>query len=212
MVIEFKDRLNQALQEQNISAAELSRISGVNEGAISQYRKGAYKANQYNLEKIAKALGVSIPWLMGANSEKKIYEAPRDPNIFTPKLKKVPMLGSTAAGEPIFCDECAEGFVNVLDKYDVDFCLTVKGHSMIGIGINDGDIVFVKSQPTVDNGEVAVVRINGDNVTLKRFYKEGDEIKLVSENPKCKTMIFTAKNCDEFIVLGKAVIKQSEII
>lgn len=209
--MEFKDRLNQALVDKGITAAELSRISGVNEGAISQYRKGGYKANQYNLEKIAKALSVSIPWLMGATTEKTSTDIPNHPDIFIPKLKKVPMLGYTAAGEPMFCDECAEGFVDVLDRYDVDFCLKVKGNSMIGIGINDGDIVFVKKQAIVDNGEVAVVRINGDNVTLKRFYKEGDEIKLVSENPKCKTMVFTSQNCDDFIVLGKAVIKQSEI-
>lgn len=210
--MEFKDRLNKALLMKGISAAELSRISGVNEGAISQYRKGGYKANQYNLEKIAAALNVSIPWLMGAAENISVAAADLPPEAFIPKFKKVPMLGYTAAGEPIFCDECAEGFVDVLDRYDVDFCLKVKGNSMMGIGINDGDIVFVKRQPVVDNGEVAVVRINGDNVTLKRFYKEGDEIKLVSENPKCKTMVFTSKNCDDFMVLGKAVIKQSEII
>ena len=210
--MEFKDRLNQALLMKGISAAELSRISGVNEGAISQYRKGGYKANQYNLEKIASALNVSIPWLMGATENMSIAISDLTPEALIARFKKVPMLGHTAAGEPMFCDECAEGFIDVLDKYDVDFCLTVKGNSMIGIGINDGDIVFVKKQAIVDNGEVAVVRINGDNVTLKRFYKEGDEIKLVSENPKCKTMVFTSQNCDDFIVLGKAVIKQSEII
>ena len=61
----FKDRLNEALIMRGIKPAELARLSGVNEGAISQYRKGAYKANQYNLEKIANALNVPIPWLMG---------------------------------------------------------------------------------------------------------------------------------------------------
>ena len=63
----FQDRLNEALTMREMKPAELARLSGVNEGAISQYRKGAYKANQYNLEKIAKALNVPIPWLMGAD-------------------------------------------------------------------------------------------------------------------------------------------------
>lgn len=63
----FKDRLNEALTFRNMKPSELSRLSGVNEGAISQYRKGLYKASQYNLEKLANALNVPIPWLMGAN-------------------------------------------------------------------------------------------------------------------------------------------------
>lgn len=62
---DFKDRLNQALKETGMSAAELSRLSGVNEGAISQYRKGKYKASQDNLDRIASVLNVPIPWLMG---------------------------------------------------------------------------------------------------------------------------------------------------
>ena len=62
---DFKDRLNQALEDSGMSAAELSRLSGVSEGVISQYRKGKYKASQDNLDRIAHALNVPIPWLMG---------------------------------------------------------------------------------------------------------------------------------------------------
>ena len=68
---EFKDRLTEALNDKNISAAELSRLADVNEGAISQYRKGAYKATQENLERLAKALDVSIAWLIGADVPSK---------------------------------------------------------------------------------------------------------------------------------------------
>ena len=64
---EFKDRLDEAMTIQNLTAAELSRVSGVNEGAISQYRAGKYKASQRSLDKLARALNVSIPWLMGAD-------------------------------------------------------------------------------------------------------------------------------------------------
>lgn len=63
----FQNRLNEALKFRKMKPSELSRLSGVNEGAISQYRKGLYKANQNNLEKLANALNVPIPWLMGAN-------------------------------------------------------------------------------------------------------------------------------------------------
>lgn len=67
---EFKDRLEEALKMRNMRPADLARLTGIGEGAISQYRKGAYKATQRNLEKISKVLGVSIPWLMGAADEK----------------------------------------------------------------------------------------------------------------------------------------------
>lgn len=66
---EFKDRLEQAMQRKNIRPAELAKLTGIGEGAISQYRKGAYKATQKNLEKIARVLEVSIPWLIGCEEE-----------------------------------------------------------------------------------------------------------------------------------------------
>lgn len=70
-MIEFKDRLEQALTMRNMKPADLARLTGIGEGAISQYRKGAYKATQRNLEKISKVLSVSIPWLMGADDGEK---------------------------------------------------------------------------------------------------------------------------------------------
>lgn len=63
----FQERLNEALEKRDMKASELAKLSGVNEGAISQYRKGKYKASQPTLDKLASALNVSIPWLMGAN-------------------------------------------------------------------------------------------------------------------------------------------------
>lgn len=63
----FQERLEEALTIRGIKPADLARLTGIGEGAISQYRKGAYKATQRNLEKIAQALNFSIPWLMGAD-------------------------------------------------------------------------------------------------------------------------------------------------
>lgn len=144
-----------------------------------------------------------------AESYRGARKIPDDPNIFVPKLKKVPLLGTTAAGEPILSDEYFEGYVNTTE--DADFCLKVKGDSMIGIGINDGDIIFVKAQETVENGQVAVVRINNDAVTLKRLYRKDDSVILQSENPAVMPMIYNASNCDDFKILGLAIIKQSPI-
>lgn len=80
----FSNRLNKALVSRNMKPSELARISGVNEGAISQYRKGQYKASQQNLEKLANALNVPIPWLMGADVASPFsVDASENPQIVT---------------------------------------------------------------------------------------------------------------------------------
>lgn len=65
----FRERLEEALRLRDMKASDLARLTGIREGAISQYRKGAYKATQINLEKMARALDVPIPWLMGVSDE-----------------------------------------------------------------------------------------------------------------------------------------------
>lgn len=93
----FKNRLNEALQIRQMSAAELSRLSGVNEGAISQYKKGMYKASQRNLDRIAQALNVPIPWLMGLVDESpfKFEITEKEKQL----LEKIRQLEDTAALE-----------------------------------------------------------------------------------------------------------------
>lgn len=83
---EFKERLDEAMRIRDISAAELSRTSKVNEGAISQYRAGKYKASQRSLDKLARALNVSIPWLMGADVP--MTDEPSAPSLPSPAITK----------------------------------------------------------------------------------------------------------------------------
>ena len=208
---EFKDRLNEALNMRNMSAAELSRLSGVNEGAISQYRKGGYKANQRSLEKIAKALNVAIPWLMGADVKPDVIIIPDYPNIFPIETKKVPLLGKIAAGQPVMAEECFDSYVQCGNFVKADFCLRVDGDSMINARIYDGDIVFIHKQPEVENGEIAAVAID-DAVTLKRVYISDSFVELRAENPRYKPMVFDKANCFNFRILGKAIAFQGDII
>lgn len=207
---EFKDRLNEALDMRNITAAELSRLSGVNEGAISQYRKGSYKANQQSLEKIAKALNVSIPWLMGADVKSDVITIPNHANIFPIETKKIPLLGKIAAGQPVMAEECFDSYVQCGNFIKADFCLRVQGDSMINARIYDGDIVFIHQQPEVENGEIAAVAID-DAVTLKRVYISDSFVELRAENPRYKPMVFDNSNCLSFRILGKAIAFQGDI-
>ena len=102
---------------------------------------------------------------------------------------KIPLLGSVAAGKPIFCDEnyenaifLAEPFIRPGNSY---FALHVKGTSMINVGINDGDLAIIKQQSVAEDGDI-VVAIIEDSVTLKRFFREPTRICLQAENPEFK--------------------------
>lgn len=124
--------------------------------------------------------------------------------------KRIPMLGRIAAGDPILAAEHCGEYVELFDDIQVDFCLRVEGDSMVDARIVDGDIVFVRRQPTVENGEIAVVLID-DEVTLKRFYKTEAGIILKPENSKYQPTFYTEADFKNVRVLGKAVMFQSRL-
>lgn len=134
-------------------------------------------------------------------------------NIFKIEKKKFPLLGSVACGEPIFANEDRESYIMAGIDIQADFCLKCQGDSMINARINDGDIVFIKQQSMVNNGEIAVVLID-DEATLKRFYyyKEKDMVILKYENPKYEDRVLIGEELEQVRVLGKAVAFQSNVI
>lgn len=107
----------------------------------------------------------------------------------SPDLMRIPLLGSVAAGVPILAEENFDGNIimhrSLLKKNKKYFALKVKGDSMTGAGILEGDTAIIEKQNTVRNGEIAVAVID-DAVTLKRFYRESTRIKLQAENPSYK--------------------------
>lgn len=192
---EFKERLDEAMRIRDISAAELSRISKVNEGAISQYRAGKYKASQRSLDKLARALNVSIPWLMGADVP--MTDEPSAPSLPSPAITEdtvtFPVITSVAAHyDGVSIDESAAG-----EKIEVpraylkgrkaeDFCaMRVRGDSMYP-AFQNGDIVLVLRQSTMNHsGEIGVISYGDDEMTIKRInYVDGEDwLKLVPLNP-----------------------------
>jgi len=123
----------------------------------------------------------------------------------------LPVLGESAAGQPIFINEILEGFIPVDKKLVRDKCFIVraKGDSMTGRGIDDGDLVVIRRQPVVEAGEPALVRI-GDESTIKYFYRQGDRVVLMSANPKYKPI--EVRRPENVAVVGKVihVIKKEE--
>lgn len=207
---EFKDRLEQALQIRNMKPSELSKATGIGEGAISQYRKGGYKASQRNLEKISRALNFPIAWLMGI-SDHFGYETENSdiPLNITPlpEMKKIPLVGQIACGLPILAEENIEDYIDMPAHIHADYALTCKGESMINAGIQDGDMVYIRKQEEVENGQIAAVRVDGDDATLKRFYYdyENSVVQLIAENPKVGPLVFTGEDINRVKVIGLAV-------
>lgn len=121
-----------------------------------------------------------------------------------PEMKKVPLIGAIACGDPITAIQNREGDVNAPVNMHCDFALKCQGESMIGAGIHDGDVVYIRIQPEVENGEIAAVRI-GEEATLKRVYLHSDYIELRPENPAFESIIRRREDMNDVQIEGKAV-------
>ena len=120
---------------------------------------------------------------LGDNRSRAIEVIPQAPG--DARKSEVPLLGTVAAGRPLFADENFEGSVEVpkeMTRTGSCFALRVKGDSMKDAGIYDEDLAIIEERPTADNGEIVVAMID-DAVTLKRFFRENNRVKLVAENP-----------------------------
>ncbi len=183
----FADRLCKALEIKNMSAAELSRKSGIDEGTISNYKKGKYAPKQKKLEMIANSLNVPIAWLMGANIPMTAFNAPD----ITEEYIEYPVIGDVAAGYEKIAIEDWTGdtikippdFLNGRKRNDY-FVLRVTGDSMYPAYI-ENDKVLVLKQNTLDySGQVAIVLYDDENGTIKKVENTPDVTKLIPINPQ----------------------------
>ena len=224
-------RLKQLMNERNIKQVDIlikaepfCKKYGVklNKNDLSQYVNGKVEPGQQKLSILGLALNVNEAWLMGydvpqirditfGNETVEELSAKYD-NIKPIKLKRFPMLGEIACGEPIFADEDKEHYIMADMDIDADFCLTAKGDSMINARIYEGDIVFIKEMPIVENGDIAAVIIE-DEATLKRvyYYPDDNMLQLVAENPKYKPLVYQGPELDTIRILGKAVYFMSTV-
>ena len=127
-----------------------------------------------------------------------------------PKTKKVPLVGTIACGTPITAVENIEDYIDMSEDVRADFALRCKGDSMINARIFDGDIVYIRQQPDVENGEIAAVLID-DEATLKRVFKHKDSLELRAENPTFPPLYYEGSELETIRILGKAVAFLSEV-
>lgn len=198
--MEIGERVKTLRKSLGLTQKELAKKCGYKSlTTINKIELGINSIPLATVEKLAHALEVSPSYLMG-------WKASSLEDIRPIRLKKFPMLGEIACGKPIFANEEHETYIDAADDIKADFCLTARGDSMTGARIFNGDIVFIKEQPIVDNGQIAAVIIN-DEVTLKRWFYYPDQKKLIlqADNPNYEPFVFLGEELENIRCLGRAV-------
>ena len=202
----FASRLTFLLDSTDETIYSLAEKLSLTASTISRYQNGLMKPKLPTVLSMANIFNVNDTWLMG-------YDVPMEKVSNLVPLKKVryiPLLGRIACGEPILAEVNIEGKIVLPDEVNADFALTCRGDSMIDARIFNGDIVYIKQQPIVENGEIAAVLI-GDEATLKRVYKQGDTVILKAENAAMEPMVYTKSQLKDLKIIGKAVWFLSEV-
>lgn len=205
-------RIEQRRKERGMTLDDVAQEIGVARSTIQRYEKGSIeKIKLPIIEAIARVLGVNPAWICG-KSDMMEPERQLPPNIIPlPKMREWKVLGATACGKPLH-RELLDETVVAPDDIKADVVFRCVGDSMINARVFDGDAVFVRLQPEVENGQIGVVRID-DEYTLKRIYYHEDYVELRPENPVYKAIILRGEQLDpdNFEVVGLAVAFMSVI-
>jgi len=188
-------------KKNHLTNEDIARMSGVPKPTIDKITSGATKKPSLEtIRAIAKALDLTLDDF-SEDAAKSVMTLPGV--LPVPHMMKKPRLGAIACGDPILAVENVEGYDDVPDDIHCDFTLICKGDSMIGARIHDGDVVYIRQQPDVENNEIAAVIIDEESVTLKRVYRNGDYFVLLSENPSFAPIIINGDHTAR--IIGKAV-------
>ena len=202
------NKLKALRKAKKMTQDELAAALGTSKQTIHRYENGIItNIPPEKVEKLATALGTTPSDLMGWGG------ASMHGGLSTISTKRLPVLGEIACGSPIFANEEHDSYVAADGSLDADFCLVAHGDSMIGARIYDGDVIFIRSQTAVNNGEIAAVIIN-DEATLKRVYYYPEEEKLIlsPENPRYAPLVYIGAELSEIKIIGKAVAFHSLIV
>ena len=205
----LSDVLYKRRKELDLTLADIAKKMNVSEATVQRWESGNIKTLRHGrISQLAEILNVSPLVLLGYDDENSVFSIP---NIIPiPKMKEIPLLGTIACGEPITAIENIESYITVDAESKVDFALKCKGDSMINARIFDGDIVYIHSQPDVENGEIAAVLINNE-ATLKKVYKYPNKIVLSPCNPLYDDLVYAEEQLNDVRILGKAVIFVSTV-
>ncbi len=197
----FPGRLRELRKSRNMTQPQLAQLLGIAKSTISMYENGRREPDLETLEAIADIFNVDLNSLV-SRKERSVV-----PNGFqpVPSTTKRPRLGVISCGDPIDTPENFDGYDDVPDMFDCDFTLVCEGDSMIGARICAGDIVYIKQQPTIENGQIAAVLIDGEEKLLKRVYITEESIILQAENPAYPPRSYHKEDMNRVSIIGKVV-------
>lgn len=196
----FGSKLRAARKAKQLTQKELAAKIKAAHNSISNWENDQNMPDPDTIQNLCWALDVEPNYFFSVDSS-----LPLPRNIIPlPEMQRIPLLGSIACGSPILAEEHIEDYVDIPRNIHADFALTCKGDSMINARIFDGDIVYIRQLPSVDNGEIAAVLIDGD-ATLKRVRLFDDHISLEPENPMYKPLVYWGNDMNDVHILGKAV-------
>lgn len=186
--------------ESGYSQEQLGNLLGVQRAAVQKWECGRVQnLKRETIKKLSEIFDVSPSTFIDSEN---FYEYS---NIIPlPNMNRIPLLGNIACGEPILAEENIECDIDIPEDITADFALRCKGDSMMEARILDGDIVYIKQQPTVNNGEIAAVLI-GEEATLKKVYLTGDTLTLLACNSSYEPFVYSGSDLENIRILGKAV-------
>lgn len=215
---EVGKRIKMLRKRKGITQDELAKALNTTKQNICKYEIGLVENVPITkVEEMAKFFNVTPAYLMGWSDKEResgmqllpIYDFD---NISPIVQQTIPMLGEIACGIPRYVSEERASYVVAGTKIKADFALTCRGDSMTGARIQDGDIVFCRSQDLVENGEIAAVIIN-DEASLKRvyYYPQKQTLILQPANPAYESLIYSGEELTQVKIIGKAIAFQSDV-
>ena len=196
------DRIHALRIDKGLTLEDIGRAAGVAKSTVRKWESGYIASIRTDkIQKVATALNTTLEYLLNGIEGQEIIYKNVEP---LPQTNLVPVIGDIACGAPIFAEESIEGYAELDTRIKADFALRCHGDSMINAHIFDGDLVFIRSQPDVENGEIAAVVIN-DEATLKRVYKYPNRIELRPENPLFPVLQYEDAELESIRIIGKAV-------
>ena len=219
--ISIGQSIKKARRAAGLTQAELASRACISRSYLAGVEGDRYNPSVDTLQKLSSALGTGTAALLGEAApeatEQSVSAAlalfeqlrqegrlPENLSLLSP-MRRIPLVGEIACGTPILAEENIEDYVDLPRHIHADYALTCRGESMVGAGIYDGDVVYIRQQPEVQNGQIAAVRVDADTATLKRFYRAGDTVTLVAENPAIPPQVFSGAELTRLNVLGLAV-------
>lgn len=186
------------LERKGITQTQFAQMLDYPEMTVSNWINAKYYPRIDKIQEMADFFNINKSDLI----EDKIDLSQIDGITLLNKARKIPILGTIACGEPIWAYENFDGYFVADTSIKADFIVKAKGDSMIDAGINDGDLVFLKKTPTVDNGRIGAVLIDNE-ATLKKVIKTDNAVILQPCNVDYQPIVLTDN--EEAMILGEMV-------